>query len=82
MQVCDLQPVEVQNIGKLVKTSKRKFFWRFRFHTTCYHPSSCKLITVIITDSTVSKKRKIEVDGVEILVCTWPLQIMSEPLKL
>ena len=30
--VCDLKPVELRNVGKIVASSKRRYTWKFRLH--------------------------------------------------
>ena len=50
MQVCDLEPLEVRNVGKIVKSSKRRYTWHFRLHDSAVHPK-CRSFEVVLTDS-------------------------------
>lgn len=75
-------------MGKIIKTSKRKYVWSFRLHDNAAHPG-CKAFEVVLTDSQVSKKRQVHVNGVERPVDSQkqgqnfadsPVIVMTQPL--
>jgi hypothetical protein len=89
MQVCCVEFLEVKNVGKIVKTSKRKYLWCFKVHDSALHPA-CQSLEIELTDSQVSKKRNVKVNGTEIKVDSqlkgqifgdYPVIVMTEPIQ-
>jgi hypothetical protein len=84
MQVCHVQPIHSQNVGKVIKTSKKRIFWHFKVHNDIQHTTnSCRQITVLLFESQVSKKRKIEVNGKPVTdLKTFPMTLLTEPVQV
>ena len=89
MQVCSVEPLEVKNVGKIVKTSKRRYLWCFKVHDGNLHPA-CQSFEIELTDSQVSKKRNVKVNGTEVKVDTqlkgqqfgdYPVIVMTVPIQ-
>lgn len=76
-------------MGKIVKASKKKYLWQFRVHQDGHldHPIACKPFTVFFVESTVTKKRRIEVNGIDKPIdasrpnfADSPLILMTQPV--
>lgn len=89
MQVCSVEPLEVKNVGKIVKTSKRRYLWCYRVHDRNLHPA-CQSFEIELTDSQVSKKRIVKVNGAEVKVDSplkgyqfgdYPVILMTVPIR-
>jgi len=69
MQICDLAKVEVKNVGKVIKNTKRRYLWKFRLHSEETHSKNmCGHYSVTLIDSTVSLKRTVILNGTETLL--------------
>jgi len=69
---CDWQvtnlALDVKNIGKVIKTSKREYHWRFDVRNPREADGgSWKLVSIILTDSCVSQKRSLMVNSKKII---------------
>ena len=69
MQLCEVSKVEVKNVGKVIKNTKRRYLWKFRLHSAESHQQNkCGQYSVTLTDSTVSFKRSVVLNGTETLL--------------
>lgn len=60
--------LDVKNIGKVIKTSKREYHWRFDVRNPREADGgSWKLVSIILTDSCVSQKRSLMVNSKKII---------------
>jgi hypothetical protein len=62
-----VRPVDIKNVGKVIKNTKRRYEWHFKIHNDD-HPEKCIDSTVILIDSTVSRKRTVMMSGVGIIM--------------
>ena len=67
MQLCDVRPVDIKNVGKVIKNTKRRYLWHFKLHVDD-HPTKCVDYTVMLIDSTVSKKRTVILNGADAIM--------------
>lgn len=67
MQLCDVRPVDIKNVGKVIKNTKRRYLWQFKVHVDD-HPAKCVDYSVMLVDSTVSKKRTVILNGSETIL--------------
>jgi hypothetical protein len=68
----------------MVKKSKMKYLWQFRVHQngTHDHPVVCTPYTVFFVESTVTKNRRIEVNGIDKPLDASSLNFADSPLVL
>ena len=65
--MCDVRPVDIKNVGKVIKNTKRRYLWQFKMHVD-EHPAKCVDYSVLLFDSTVSKKRTVIINGADAIL--------------